>query len=164
MKLSLQHALLAATALGLSAPVTANHHEPMPDENGFVISQPGDELWQEIPGLAGVGYVKVYGDSKEPGVYVVRVRFPPWTMTMPHTHSQDRLVAVVKGTWYAGTDTKFDASRTTPIGVGGYMFHPANGVHFDGARADEVIVQITGMGPVSTTFLEPDLGPTRKIR
>lgn len=164
MRLFFPRLLLAVAALGLSAPVTGDHHGPSPDENGFVISQPGDELWQEIPGLEGVGYVKVFGDSKQPGVYVVRVRFPAWTMTMPHTHSQDRLVAVVKGTWYVGTDRVFDASRTTPIGAGGYMLHPANGVHFDGAGADEVIVQITGMGPVSTTFLEPELGRTRKIR
>jgi hypothetical protein len=30
---------------------------------------------------------------------------------------------------------------------GSYMFHPAKAVHWDGAKDEEVIVQITGIGP-----------------
>jgi len=38
------------------------------------------------------------------------------------------------------------------------MFHPANGVHFDGAMANDTEVQIIGMGPVSTTWIYPKEG------
>jgi hypothetical protein len=31
------------------------------------------------------------------------------------------------------------------------MFHPADGVHWDGAGDEEVVVQIVGEGPVETT-------------
>lgn len=135
-----------------------------PDANGFIVLQAGDEQWQEIPGLKGVSYMKVRGDSSQPGVYLVRIRFQPWTMTLPHVHSTERLVVVVKGTWYAGTDTQFNPVNTTPIRVGGYMLHPANGVHFDGAKDEEVVLQITGTGPMKTTFLDPDGERVRALK
>src|SRR5207249_1713132 len=39
-----------------------------------------------------------------------------------------------------------------------YVFHPANGHHFDGARDEEVTVQITGMGPVTSTSIKSEGG------
>ena len=150
--------------LAFLVPVTAINANSPTDDKGFAITQSGEEDWQEIPALPGVSYIQVYGDSSQPGVYVVRVRFEPWTMTMPHYHSQDRLVAVIKGTWYAGTDTQFDAANTTPIHAGGYMLHPAGGVHFDGAKEEQVIVQITGSGPNKTTSLDPERGLIRKLK
>jgi len=164
MKAMIAAIVFIAVSMTLPASVEADSGELTPDLNGFVVLQPGEETWQEIPGLDGVSYMKVYGDSSQPGVYVVRVRFQPWTMTMPHVHSQERLVVVVKGTWYAGTDTQFDPANTTPIRAGGYMFHPANGVHFDGTRDEEVVLQITGTGPMKTTFLDPDGARTRKLK
>ena len=142
----------------------ADSGELKPDRDGFVVLQAGDEQWQQIPGLDGVSYMKVFSDSSQPGVYVVRVRFQPWTMTMPHVHSTERLVVVVKGTWYAGTDTQFDPANTTPIRAGGYMLHPANGVHFDGAKDEEVVLQITGSGPMKTTFLDPGGERARSLK
>lgn len=154
--------LIAAAALLL--PVTVTNANPQSDDQGFAIMQPGEESWEAIPGIDGVSYMKVYGDSSQPGVYIVRVRFEPWTMTMPHYHDNDRLVAVIQGTWYAGTDRQFDAANTTAIRQGGYMLHPAGGVHFDGAKAEAAIVQITGTGPNKTTFLDPERGRSRKLK
>jgi len=45
-----------------------------------------------------------------------------------------------------------------PMKAGSYVFHPANGHHFDGAKTDEVTVQIIGMGPVTSTRVTPRLG------
>ena len=151
-------------SLAVLAPVSVTSADPNSDGQGFAIVQTGEETWQQIPGVDGLSYMKVYGDSSQPGVYVVRVRFDPWTMTMPHYHSQDRIVAVIKGPWYAGTDSQFDPENATPISAGGYMLHPAGGVHFDGAKEQQAIVQITGNGPTTTTFLDPDNGRSRKLK
>jgi hypothetical protein len=35
------------------------------------------------------------------------------------------------------------------------MFHPARAVHWDGAKDEEVIIQVVGMGPVGTTLVDP---------
>jgi hypothetical protein len=35
------------------------------------------------------------------------------------------------------------------------MLHPAKAVHWDGAKDEEVIVQIVGQGPGSSTLVDP---------
>jgi len=50
---------------------------------------------------------------------------------------------------WAGPD--FDVAAATPLSAGTYMFHPAGGIHWDGAAGDEdAVVQIIGNGPVET--------------
>ena len=98
--------------------------------------------------------VSVFGDPAKPGLYAIRRRFKPGEMSRPHYHSQDRLVTVIKGTWFTGEGDIYDPAKTTPIKTGGFMLHPAGMHHFDGARDEEVIVQIIGVGPVQTVDTE----------
>ena len=79
-------------------------------------------------------------------------------MSTPHFHDQDRLVTVIKGTWYSGEGDVLDPARTTPMKTGAFMLHPAGLHHFDGAKDEEVIVQIIGMGPVTSTDTEVKQG------
>jgi hypothetical protein len=72
----------------------------------------------------------------------------------PHFHDKERLVTVIKGTWYTGEGDVYDPARTIPVKTGGFMLHPAGMHHYDGAKDEEVIVQIIGMGPVATTSTE----------
>lgn len=122
----------------------------LPD--GFAAVKPEAIKWVTIPNTHGVQQAAIHGDPSKPGLYVVRVRFPPHVMDMPHVHSADRHVTVISGTWTAGTGPVFDPAKTAHLKAGSYMFHPANGVHWDGAATDEeAVVQIIGMGPVTTT-------------
>ena len=98
--------------------------------------------------------VTVFGDPAKPGLYAIRRRFKPGEMSRPHYHDKDRLVTVIKGTWHTGEGDVFDPARTTPIRTGGFMLHPAGYHHWDGAKDQEVIVQIIGMGPVQTVSTE----------
>ena len=123
-----------------------------PPENGFAIVKADEVRWQMVPNGRGVQIANIYGDASKPGLYVVRVWFPPHVMDMPHFHSEDRHVTVIRGTWCAGTGPLFDPSKATRVKAGGYMFHPAKAVHWDGAATDEdAVVQIIGMGPVTTS-------------
>jgi quercetin dioxygenase-like cupin family protein len=97
-------------------------------------------------------------------MYVVRVKFPPGLMTRPHFHPDDRHAIVISGTWYTGTGDVFDPSKTTALKAGSYMKHPAKGHHFDGAKDEEVVLQIIGYGPGGTTFIQPDDGHTGPSR
>lgn len=98
--------------------------------------------------------VAVFGDPSKPGLYAIRRRFMPGEMSRPHYHDKDRLVTVIKGTWYTGEGDIFDPAKTTPIRTGGFMLHPAGLHHWDGAKDQEVIVQIIGIGPVTTVNTE----------
>jgi quercetin dioxygenase-like cupin family protein len=128
------------------------------DEKGFVTLKLGHETWEEYPGIAGIQYMLVEGDLQKPGPYVVRVKFSPGTMSMPHFHQEDRLATVLKGTWYTGTGELFDPDNTVPLPPGSFMKHPAGQAHYDGAKDEEVILQLIGVGPSVTTFINPDLG------
>jgi hypothetical protein len=81
-------------------------------------------------------------------------------MTRPHFHPEDRHAVVISGTWYTGEGDTFDPAKTVALKPGSYMKHPAGGHHFDGARDEEVIVQIVGYGPSGTTLISPEEGHT----
>ena len=98
----------------------------------------------------------VLGDSSKPGIYVTRNRFAPGNTSRPHFHNQDRYITVIKGTWWTAEGDVFKPETMIPIKAGGFMFHPAGLHHYDGAKDEEVIVQIMGMGPVQTTQTEVD--------
>ncbi len=144
---------LAALVIGAFAAVTVTARQAVtkPDAQGVVRLSPDDLTWGT--GSAMQSQV-ITGDPNKPGIYVVRNRFPPGTMSRPHFHNQDRFVTVIKGTWWTavGADGDvYDPSKTVPIKAGGFMKHPAGVHHYDGAKDEETIVQIIGMGPVTTT-------------
>jgi quercetin dioxygenase-like cupin family protein len=105
----------------------------------------------EEPGPAGLA---IMGDTSKAGVYVFRYRYAAGTMNPPHFHNQDRYVTVIKGTWWTGTGTVIEQEQMVPIRAGGFMFHPAGLSHYDGAREGDAIVQVVGVGPVTTTMLD----------
>ena len=138
--------LLSIAGLGVAAQ----------DEKGFVRINPEDVQWKDAPIIKGLQISNIEGDPSKPGaIYVQRVRFSPGVAARPHFHPEDRHIVVLKGTWYVGTGADFDMSKTVPLRAGGYMKHPAKAVHFDGAKDQEVIVQITGIGPGTTTLVKP---------
>jgi quercetin dioxygenase-like cupin family protein len=148
-------ALLAAVA-SVSPPAWS---DAVRDADGFVTLKLGQEEWKDYPGITGIQYMLVDGDLHQPGPYVIRVKFSPGVMTRPHFHPEDRLATVLKGTWWSGTGDNFDPASTIPLPPGSFMKHPAREPHYDGAKDEEVILQIIGVGPSGTTFLKPDLGP-----
>jgi quercetin dioxygenase-like cupin family protein len=148
----------AVAALALALCATAIPGSAETDAKGFVRLTPEQTDWKDVPNGHGVQMAVVSGDPSKPGLYVIRVRFPPGIMSAPHFHPEDRHAVVLKGTWYTGTDESWDPERTVALKPGSYMKHPARAVHYDGAKDEEVIVQIAGYGPSGTTELFPGEG------
>jgi hypothetical protein len=98
----------------------------------------------------------VFGDPSKPGMYITRNRFAAGNGSRPHYHDQDRWVTVIKGTWYTAEGDFYQPDKMVAIKAGGMMFHPAGLHHYDGAKEEDVIVQIMGMGPVKTVQTEVD--------
>lgn len=121
----------------------------------ITITQTDKLEWRDYPGLPGVKFVVIAGNPRETGIYVIRAKFAPHTMSKPHSHPEARYVTVLKGTWWAGTGEKFDPDSTTPVPTGGFAVHTPGKVHYDGAKDEEVIVQIMGMGPSGTNVVNP---------
>ena len=150
-------AVLAALAGLLCSAPAVNADEDAP---GFIRIGPEDVPWKPLPGYEGVRVAVMAGDPAKPGLYIVRVNFPPGLMSRPHFHPDDRYAVVIKGTWWTGTGDEFDPDKTVPVKPGGFMKHPAGGHHYDGAKDEEVIIQLTGYGPTATTLIRPEDGHT----
>jgi quercetin dioxygenase-like cupin family protein len=126
------------------------------DNPDFVRITPADLNWHDVADGRGVQQAVLLGDPSKPGIYVIRVRFPPHIMDVPHWHPNARYVTVLEGTWYTGTGDTFDLARAVPLKPGSVMLHPARATHWDGSGGGEtVIVQIIGEGPATTTQVDP---------
>ena len=118
----------------------------------FTYVQADDLVWDE--NSTEIQRQNLYGSQDQEGLYVYRARFPKGVMGRPHFHSMERHITVIEGTWYAGTDASYDINNATPIAPGGFMIHPAGAVHFDGSLDGPVVVEIKGIGPVTTTYVD----------
>jgi Domain of unknown function (DUF4437) len=130
-----------------------------PDARGFVRLSPDEVKWVNYPGVGGelgMQQANLYGDPTKPGLYIIRLRFPSGVMSHPHSHPDDRMSVVLKGTWWTSTSENFDPKTAVPIKVGGYMMHPKGEVHYDGSRGGEVILQMVGFGPSGKKAVHPE--------
>jgi hypothetical protein len=147
----MRHFFLPASLLTIGALAAETVASPQ-----FVRIAPTDVRWHDVPGGHGVQMATLAGDPDKPGLYVIRVKFPPHVMDVPHWHPNTRYVTVLEGTWYTGTGATFDLARAVPLPAGSLMVHPARAPHWDGSASNEsVTVQITGDGPGSTTQVDP---------
>ena len=143
-----------AALLIITSPIASSQSAIKPDAHGFIIATQA-----EIQ--AAARSVTVVGDSSKAGIYVQRITWAPNTGSRPHYHNQARYITVIKGTWYVATGPEADTynpDKMTPVKAGTFIYEPADGHHYDMAKDEEVIVEIIGMGPVTTTSLEPGRG------
>jgi quercetin dioxygenase-like cupin family protein len=99
----------------------------------------------------GISQAVISGNPATPNeVYVVRNRFSPGTFSRPHFHPETRYITVIKGTWWVGSGPKFDPGTASPVSAGSTVVHHPNQIHWDGAKDDEAVVQILGVGPSAT--------------
>ena len=134
------------------------------DEKGFVRITPEKIEWKSSGAVGSGPMAFLDGNPSEPGIYVLRVNFPPNVFSRPHRHKEDRHIVVLKGTWYMGTGDEFDPSKAVAMPVGSYVKHPAGEVHWDGAKDEEVVLQIVGFGPSATEVMAkggPMFGPAK---
>jgi len=91
------------------------------------------------------------GDPNKPGIYVELTRWHAGNMSRPHYHPFDRYITVLSGTWWVGTGPHWDPNQTVGMPVGSFVTHVAKGVHWDGAKDADCVIEIVGMGPATTT-------------
>ncbi|MFL2856685.1 MAG: cupin domain-containing protein [Pseudohongiellaceae bacterium] len=147
MKL-IKHGLFAICTLAIFSLQTSTAQSVQPDDLGFIIATP-DDLFQ-----GGARSEAIYGDPSKPGLYAMRITFPPGAGSRPHYHSTARYITVIKGTWYTSWGPKSDIYNPDDmlaVPEGTFIYQPPEGHHYDMAKDEEVIVQIMGMGPVITT-------------
>ena len=120
------------------------------DRAAVDFTPPSEIKWVRNP--AGTNEQAIlYGHPAKPGPYVVRIKWLPGNMSRPHFHPNDRFFVVISGTWWMGTGETFDPDSTVPAPAGSYVIHYANKIHYDGAKDEEAVIQVWGMGPATST-------------
>ena len=88
------------------------------------------------------------------------LRVPAHTKIAAHSHRDDRVATVISGTWHIGYGEKFDEAKLKALPSGSFYTEPPGVNHF-GLTREEVLIQMTGIGPSSTAYVDPAHDPTR---
>jgi hypothetical protein len=139
--------LLAAAAALAFASLGAADLNPA----AITITPSKDIQWKEGGGAA---QAIIAGDPSKPGLYIVLTKWHPNHMSRPHFHPNDRFITVLSGTWWVGTGTKYQPENTTAVPAGSVVTHFAKQIHYDGAKDEETVLEIVGMGPATSTPAE----------
>lgn len=145
--------LLSAVAGMVLAAVSFTSSAAELNPESVEIKTPKEIKW--VRNAAGTNEQAIlFGDPAKPGPYVVRIKWLPGNFSKPHFHNSDRFFVVISGTWWVGTGNTFNKDETVPAPAGSYVIHKGGQIHFDGAKGEEAIIQVSGIGPVETEQLE----------
>jgi quercetin dioxygenase-like cupin family protein len=127
-----------------------------------VMVQPDNLKWTAAPPVLpkGAQIAVLYGDPDKAEPFVFRLRFPAGYKVAAHSHPNDYDLTVLSGTMYLGMGDRFDAARGDGPKAGGYLHLPKNTHHYEWSTEDTVI-QLSGIGPVGMTYLDPSDDPRK---
>jgi quercetin dioxygenase-like cupin family protein len=134
-----------------SAPASAAELNPA----AVTFKLPDQIDWKSPPGNSGAQNAVMVGDPTKEGLYIVLTKWLAGNhFSHPHYHPHDRFITVLKGTWWVGTGTKYDPNATVPMPAGTFVTHYGQQVHFDGAKDEDAVLLIVGLGPATATPAE----------
>ena len=113
-------------------------------------------------GVAGMQTISLKGDPTKPGLYTIRFRIPPNTKIEAHSHKDDRSGVVLSGVWYFAYGNQFNQAALKELPAGSFYTEPPGTNHFAMTKNQETILEVTGYGPSSTTYVDPKNDPTKK--
>ena len=138
-------------------------------QSGEARVTPGEVNWPAAAaagvgtsGASGIQTVVLKGDPAKAGLYTLLLRAGPNMKIQPHSHPDDRVATVISGTWYFGYGRQFDGAGLKALPPGSFYTEPPGVDHFAMTAEQTVVIQITGTGPSSTTYVNPANDPTKK--
>jgi hypothetical protein len=131
-----------------------------PDQDVFRSVLPEDVDWEPFaPFPPSARLAVLVGHPTEPGPYVIRVKVPSRMKLMPHRHQEDRVYTVISGVFYIGRGDRFDEQKLEAYPPGSIVVLPGDTPHFHWAKSGEYVTQVTALGPISLTYLNPEDDP-----
>lgn len=162
VRLKVVTAVVTVGLLALAAPLVVGQDAAQrvtPDE---VTWPSGPSSTVGTSAVAGIETVILKGNPGRPGLYTMLLRVGPNTRIEAHAHPDDRVGTVISGTWYFGYGRVFDETRLKALRPGSFYTEPPNADHFAMTRSEGVVIQVTGVGPSATTYVDPANDPTRR--
>ena len=135
-------------ALAIIWPARISPAVPELNPSAIAYQLPNQIKWTSVENGGGEQAI-LRGDPTKPGPYIVMRRWNAHHMSRPHYHPNDRFVTVLSGTWWVGTGPHYDPDSTVPLPAGSFATHFAKGIHYDGAKDEDVVLEIVGEGPAT---------------
>jgi quercetin dioxygenase-like cupin family protein len=127
-----------------------------------VMVQPDSLKWTAAPPVLpkGAQIAVLYGDPDKAEPFVFRLKFPAGYKVAAHIHPNDYDLTVLSGTMYMGMGDKLDPARGEGLKAGGYLHLPKDTHHYEWTD-DDTVIQLSGIGPVGMTYLDPANDPRK---
>ena len=138
-------AMVAVAIFAWVGGVRAADLDPKLNPAAIAIQMPKDVKWVESPD--GSASAVLLGDPTKPGLYISLLKWHPHHNSKPHYHPNDRYLYVVSGTWWVATGTDYDLNKMVPLHAGSFVTHFGKQIHWDGAKDEECVLELVGMGP-----------------
>jgi hypothetical protein len=122
------------------------------DPKAINIQLPKDIKW--VKNGTGSEVATLVGDPSKPGLYIVLQKWLAHNNSHPHFHPNDRYITVLSGTWWVNTGPKYDLAGMKPLPAGSFVVHYGMQIHYDGAKDEDCVLQIVGIGPATSTPAE----------
>ena len=124
---------------------------------------PESVIYRDDPAFPkGAQTAILLSDPAKPGLFILRVKFPPHYVVPPHTHPGLETVTVLSGAMGSGMGEKADLSKGKMLGAGGMLALPGKHAHYVWTTDEETIIQVAAVGPFDLTYINPDDDPRKK--
>jgi quercetin dioxygenase-like cupin family protein len=104
--------------------------------------------------VAGVETKVLFGEPSRAGFYAIILSVPAHVTIQAHSHRDDRIAAVVSGTWRFGYGSHFSEASLKALPPGSVYSEPAGVNHFAQTADEPVQVEISGYGPTDTHYFD----------
>jgi hypothetical protein len=109
----------------------------------------------------GVQLAVLSGNPDKPGLFTIRLKVRDGYRVQAHWHPQDESITVIQGTFLMGMGDKFDPAALEQLPTGSFAFMSKEMRHF-ASCIGETIVQLHGMGPFVSYYVNPADDPDKK--
>jgi quercetin dioxygenase-like cupin family protein len=152
--------LVAAAAIAVAGSVMA-HDGATTD--GTKELAPDEIVFKDDPAFPNGGQTALlHGDPNKPGLFILRIKFPPNYVVPPHTHPGFETVTVLTGAMGSGMGEKADLTKGKMLKAGGMLALPANHAHYVWTADEETIIQVAAVGPFDLIYINPADDPRKK--
>jgi len=140
-KIALAAALAASLipAFLVAAPAGAQQSET-------TIINPDSLKWNPIA-FPGVTIAVGAGNPTASGIYVIFVKFAPGAKALPHTHPDQRIMAVLCCMTHVGMGPEIDEGKAVTLNPGSVVVIPADAPHYGWTTDSEALLQEVGTAP-----------------
>ncbi len=97
----------------------------------------------------------------ELGLFTIRVKLPPHFKLPVHSHPDERVRTIISGTYYSEIGDKVDETKLTAFPPGTFSNVQQNAWQFAETKDEEVVFQISGIGPTGINYLNPADDPRK---